>query len=344
MKITSIKIFFVSIAFILLSCNNKERWKNYPLADSTYYKDSVRKLNDSLKLVSQLEYRKSLSPTEKFTFSDSGNIFAQPDSTSLVIEKVPRFTKLMIYGDPVYKNNDEWYYVKDNGNNWGFIKSEEIALYSLENKRLGYSLIFGIKKNSHFEAEGTAVLYRVNLKDNKILESLDLPLMSTRYVKEISSSTLKSIQNDYSENTILVYTTSLEACPGTTIDCFIIDTGTKLQKLAEGISEGEESWSNSAVVYIPLKFGNGKIMLVANGDTENIFDSQTASLRVFPYPNDINVPIENLIVIDYEEGEYELDKGENLIKNEDGTYKMSLIKKSTEFYDWDGKTLKKIIK
>lgn len=342
MKTKSLKLILVSIACIFLSCNNDESWKSYPLADSSYYKDSVRKLNEAVKFNKDIRYRKSLHPTEKFTFSESVDIFKSSDSTSDVIDIVPCYTKILVYGDPIYKDNDLWYYVKDNNNHLGYVNSKGLAMYHSQNTQLGYFLVMGIKEDSHFEEEGIAVIQRISLKNNQILESLYLSLMANRNVKEISSSSLRTIKNKFNENTIIVYTTSMESCPGTTVDCFIIDTGTKLQILAQGIGEGEGSWNNSATVYIPLKLDNGKVMLVANGEIDRNSDTRLGTLRVYPSPKDIGVPIENLIVIDKSEEEKEVDEDGNPISNKDGSYKVSSSERSTEFYNWNGKTLTKL--
>lgn len=330
------KVFLYTIIItILSSCNNSEAWKNYPLADSTQYKDSVKRAlgldDESLGNVS-----------EKHTFSKTSIIFSQPSALSSRIEELPFYTNLKIIGNPLYSDNREWYKIKIH-NYTGYIETRDLALQEYEYGEFGYNLVLGLgDEGVALGSNGGCLLNRVRISDNKILESLSLPSEGTHFIKEISTSTLISKKNEYGKNTLLVYTTSLEACPGTTVDCFMIDTGKKLVLLAQGLSQGEEGWSQSSTVFVPMKFENGKVMLVARGDIENIFNNNTAELNTFPYPTSINVPIENLIVVKNADEEYEFDKDENLVTNKDGSYKLSSSKYSTEFYSWDGVNLLKI--
>ncbi|MFD1628565.1 SH3 domain-containing protein [Pseudopedobacter beijingensis] len=327
--------FHFSIFLFLFSCNNNQT--KSIVSDNTFAEDSVKKLRDSLQM-SEFTDKALLEKSERYTFSDSCYIYSQPDTNSLAIAKLPVLTRLTIFGNrPNLSKGIEWYKVETKDKRIGFIDVQDLVFGEFENKQKGYKLVAGVREKIQL-GSGIVAINRINLKDNKVIETLRLPLISMPSVTEISSTTLISASK------VLRYTTNSEECPGLTENYFIIDTGTRLILLAKGSSSGESSWYESSTVFIPKKLGNGKVMLVVDGSFENIFNLETGRLNVFPYPKDIGVPIENLIVIENKDIQYELDKNDDPIENEDGTYKIASKNYSTEYYSWDGEVIKKINK
>jgi hypothetical protein len=84
--------------------------------------------------------------------------------------------------------------------------------------------------------------------------------------------------------------------------------------------------------YIPMKFGNGKVLLVANADIENIFNWQTADLNIFPYSSKYGVPIEKIVVVKHENNGYDEVDFEQDPSN-------AKVKTKITIYEWNGKNL-----
>lgn len=324
--------FYLAVFLFLFSCNNDQT--KTILTDDTLARDSIKILRDSLQM-DEFRDKNLVEKSQSSTFPDSCYVYSKPDLNSLPIGRFPMFTNLTIFGNrPIISNGVEWYKVETQDKKIGFIDVQDLIFGEFENQEKGYKLVLGVREKRHL---GSMVsINRVRLHDNKVTEILELPLISSPFVTKISSTTLMSALQ------VLKYETSSEECPGITEDYYIIDNGNKLILLAKGTSSGESSWYQSSIVYIPIKLTNGKVMLVANGNINNIFNSETGELNVFHYTEDIGIPIENLIVIKNEEVEYEFDEDYNPIENKDGTYKIASENYSTEYYSWNGKVVTKI--
>ncbi|MEL6864166.1 MAG: hypothetical protein AAFP19_07100 [Bacteroidota bacterium] len=119
-------------------------------------------------------------------------------------------------------------------------------------------------------------------------------------------------------------------------------------EIAEIISaqfENDWEYSHQEVFYYPMTFGNGTTLLVHQADYENIFDTHTASLRTFPYPADIGIPINQLIIKEVADSAAQVDEQGNTI-TDDGTADGMPIQETTKsirtYYRWNGKKCIKI--
>jgi hypothetical protein len=93
-----------------------------------------------------------------------------------------------------------------------------------------------------------------------------------------------------------------------------------------------------------MRFDNGNILLVENGDTENIFNYQTGTLNTWPHPKNLKVPVADLIVLVHEDAEAtEKDlaayDAQDFSAGKHKELKLTITKHIIEYYRWDGKKL-----
>lgn len=79
-------------------------------------------------------------------------------------------------------------------------------------------------------------------------------------------------------------------------------------------------------IYFPIKFGNGVIKLVQNGDVENMLDKYLGELNVFVPPKVLNLPLKNLVV---KKRHYSYYKRDEVMKEKD----------VIRYYQWNGTKL-----
>ena len=141
---------------------------------------------------------------------------------------------------------------------------------------------------------------------------------------------------------VIRFTTFTQSCPSATYNEFIEFDKGKFTFITSDMASGEGNQYNAETVYFPLRFSNGKVLLVAHGDWENIFNYDNATLNTIDYPKTIGVPIENLIAITEEHTEEVLDANREPIMEDEYNNKVKLIKSKPRYYRWDGKSLVKV--
>ncbi|MFM9986737.1 MAG: hypothetical protein ACKVOK_15970 [Flavobacteriales bacterium] len=155
------------------------------------------------------------------------------------------------------------------------------------------------------------------------------------------------IQNQYfnglnTPGSVVRFTTFTQSCPSATYNEFIVFDKGKFTFITADMASGEGNQYDAETVYFPLQFSNGKVLLVAHGDWEHIFNYDNATLNTFDYPKNIGVPIENLIVITKEHTEEVLDANGEPIMEDEYDYKVKVVKSKPKYYRWDGKSLVKV--
>jgi hypothetical protein len=138
---------------------------------------------------------------------------------------------------------------------------------------------------------------------------------------------------------VIRFTTFTQSCPSATYNEFIVIDNGQFTFITADMSSGEANIYDMETVYYPLRFSNGKVLLVAGGDWEHIFNYDNATLNTFDYPKGIGVPIENLIVITKEHTEEVLDANGEPIMEDEYNYKVKVVKEKTRYFKWDGKKL-----
>lgn len=289
-----------------------------------------------------------------YTFSDKTMLYCSPDETSEVVDTlwfntqisstdhIHRFVEDSIFAIDVatnkkrlvntfMKETGHWYLINHNGKE-GFIKHYDVATYVSNEPPF---LAGFVDTNADLCME-----LRSFNKENPSRIVHTYKCLHYFHAFEIRSQLFNGLETPGS---LVRYTTFTQSCPSATYHEFIqIDNG-KFTSIASCMSGGEANLYQMEIVYLPLKFGNGKILLVADGDWENIFNYDTATLNTFNYPAQFGVPIENLIVITKEHTEEVLDaNGEPVMENEND-YKVKVIKEKPQYYRWDGQKLTQVI-
>jgi hypothetical protein len=222
---------------------------------------------------------------------------------------------------------EEWYKILY-GQNTAYIKKEDLAIedYSC------YNFLVGIKSAKDFrtvELRSFDENKKYSIKDTFTFQEL----MQGYEIQFIPFNGLKN------SGQIIRYRTFRTSCPGAEHNEFVIYSQNGFTKLLSAISIGEDETFDKETIYLPLKFDNGKILLVANGDLKNIFNVQTTELNVLPYPKKLKVPIEQLIIKTKEYTETILNsKEEPIVENKDKE-KVRVIKEKPKYYKWDGTLL-----
>lgn len=139
---------------------------------------------------------------------------------------------------------------------------------------------------------------------------------------------------------LIRYETFRESCPGANLNELILLKNGKFHALLSAFATGEMGEYEAETIYYPMKFDNGKVLLVANADLENIFNLSTAELNVFEYNEDIGIPIEELVVRVKRYSETIMDEnGEPKMDAQDIDYLVNDIVDEPEFFRWDGEKL-----
>jgi hypothetical protein len=301
--------------------------------------NAVNNCDSAITVTSRIKWNGEYHSWPNMTFSEKTLIYCNPDTNSSIVDTFLIATR--IRSQELIKNqNIRWYRIILKNKKDGYIKEENLTNQKFEYHEKKYGFLIG-KKTEHEKQKQTITFRRYELNTHKILESFDTENLSNDYsIEQIHWTTLKGTPSGYNDSTriFFCYRTARTSCPGSTTYEFLMDTGEELKRVASGFYMGEGNYSNKSTVYIPIRFGNGKIMLVENGDIQHIFNFQTADLNIFPYSEKIGIPITDLIVIKNEERIDLVDDNDNPIINPDGSYKAK-ITRSIEYYRWDGQRL-----
>ena len=130
---------------------------------------------------------------------------------------------------------------------------------------------------------------------------------------------------------VIIYHDFRESCPGTSTTTFIsVNNEGGLKKITSSYSRE----TSNTTIYFPLKFESGKILLVAGGDVNGIFNYYSGELNTFDYPKEFKVPINEIIVEIKSEYSGTLEIPEEAEE----------ISRDTIYYRWNGTELNKIKK
>lgn len=281
------------------------------------------------------------------TTRNEGTLFELPDTNSKVIWQ--HKNQFQTHITPLKKAKNQglkWYKVAIEDGTQGFLREQDFVKYSF----YGQSHTYYYFVNSPKAKDKSYPYYKVIKKKykarNQVLtekqrhqkwtDTFELGMYWSylRAKAKYQKIALKGVQK-------LFHLEFFNAqCPGTTETVLLVDVKDSLSIIASSFSQGEAGWSEYRVVYLPVKFGNDKVLLVANGDVENIFNTQTAELNTFDYPKDIGIPIEELVVIVEENYEpIEADRQDE-DSYKDPETKRTLYKE--EYYRWADNKLVKI--
>ncbi|TND08337.1 MAG: hypothetical protein FD123_2368 [Bacteroidetes bacterium] len=265
-------------------------------------------------------------------FTDSAKIFTAPDTTAAFLCHAPFRAPLKIL-----QRGGNWYKVELRDRRTGYIAQADVAEHTLTDpagKNEYYLLPDFIGPNGKYNL----LIYKYNLKEKKFTDSLVIsqPLEATYKVQELSCL-------DWKNTGMLFRFTAIQAyCGGGTTEIFIIDAGGKLSELCRSFCGGEQGDISCTTTWLPVTFPAGKVMLVENGDLDNIFNRHSGTLNTHAVPKDIAAKPSELIVIKKYETTSMLDKNGEAMLTESGSFKSTVTKNVTHYYRWDGKKMVKL--
>ena len=221
----------------------------------------------------------------------------------------------------------------------GYVKKTDLYLQTMQ----GYNMVtylcgitrYGIS-NFNASCEKTALkIVKVNGK-NRIVDVITDTILGKNYtIKECHNSALKNVAQLF----YLHYDCYSEI--GVMVDDFIVDNG-KLTLLIAASGSGDGGFSDISSVYLPFRVSNGtKVVLAKNGMLT--VDDNFAKIETYPYPETSGIPIDELIVVQSSSVESDMDEGQGNDKlHEDGTEVQRITNVVTTYYQWNGKSLRKV--
>lgn len=260
-------------------------------------------------------YEFSTGTFEKTTFLyDSNSLDAK------IIDTLPFKSPVKILSE-----GPDFFLVWTQQNKNGYLKKTDVYLHSIINHYL-----FGISKygtNDNISCtESQLKVIKVNDKKEIIDEFYDTIAGNDYDIKFIVNSALKNARGLF----YLSYTCYDGV--GIVINHFIVDNGQKLSRLIKTSGMGDGGHSRKNTVYLPVRLRNSeKIVLAKNGVLS--IDKTTAKPKIHSYPNNLDVPIEELIVVE--------DKSVKRL-SEDAKSNKQVTIHSTTFYKWNGTKIKKV--
>lgn len=220
----------------------------------------------------------------------------------------------------------------------GYVKKTDLYLHFIANGSDSY--LFGISSygTDNDISCASSKLKVIKLSNNLTIENeLNDSIMGRNYdIKNIHNSALK---NSYS---LFFLSYHCYSGLGFTANHFIVDNGKQLSRLILTVSSGDGGSSDLSTVYLPVRLTNGKKIVLARNGVLSI-DETTAKPEIYPYPSNVDIPIDELIVVENKTAELLWDdKNEDMKYNSDGTIAERFTNIETIFYRWDGTTIHKM--
>lgn len=280
-------------------------------------------------------------------YADKALVYCSPDTSAFVIDTLS-FNSLVratehiqrLRDDTIFQtdfatriktvlqtflnNSGEWYSIMhDKGS--AYVKKDDLAIWNIT------GFLAGLKRSE--VGYNTIELSSIDSADqHKRDRSFLLNYLSHGYELEaVGFNGLKDCE------TLLHYRTYRESCPGGEMHQFVAFTKNGFVEVASCSGEGEGGEYIWETLYLPMRFPNGKVLLVAYADLENIFNIQTADLNTYPYPENAGIPIDQLIVKTNEFTVPLLDEDGNDQYDEHGSKKVRVDHDPPVYYRWDGK-------
>jgi hypothetical protein len=271
------------------------------------------------------------------TFSDVTFLFDSSDSTGKIIDT-------LLFNTPVniLKRFDNFLAVCTPEGKVGYIRNGDIynTVFYGYGRKLSHYLV-GLSKYGINEYWGSCIdkshfkIVRINGEGKKEATYVDTLFCQNYEVKKLMYVALKNVHDSFHVS----YSYYSEI--GNGINQFIVDTGS-ITNLISVSSSGDGGVSNIAKVYLPVYMGGSKKVLLARDGVLSV-DSNTGNVDTYPYPSNLKIPIEELIVVVQEEVEmvWNAEAGEQAY-NADGSFVYDVYPSTPTFYRWDGSTLKEV--
>lgn len=268
----------------------------------------------------------------------SAFVYRYPDKNAMVIDTLKAFTAIVCTQegtDPLI--GTKWLKVKyerlgPNGNyveRDGYIIDDQIGIGTANSNSSAENIDFVLGESPLLDPDLKQPRFRLYAVHR--FTGLNYREVSKVAVHDLSISAINNYNHFYLTR---VYNVSLsnmpdllrlywhhgESCPESEGNVFVTYKNGRMNEITHSYFSGEADISEFTKVYIPLKFGDGKILLVENGDSEHMFNSWDATLKTIPYPKNCKVPITQLVVT---------------VQGDTESGKAQIVR----YYRWDGEKL-----
>ncbi|RZL34335.1 MAG: hypothetical protein EOO96_10140 [Pedobacter sp.] len=298
-------------------------------------------------------FDKGKSP-ERTTTDKNTIVYALPNLQGKQIDHILAFTPIVLLKEGKHlKTKNNWIKIQYEAQNekgiyiekQGYIIDKNLSIGNVNGNIENENLEFILIKSPLLDADLKMPKFRLNAvhrftdlnyKQVKSSNGYDLSIGAIDYYNHFYLSAVYNNALKQMPNLLRLYWHHGESCPESEGNVFIAYANGKISEIINASSTGEGGFYESTKVYIPLKFNKSKILLVENGDSENMLDSYNGTLKTIPYSKDCGIPIEQLIVVIEEDAEGKTDVEGNFIENKDKEIVMEITRKIIRYYKWDG--------
>lgn len=256
-------------------------------------------------------------------------VYCSPGTSGKIIDTLEFNSEVKVV-ERIKNENQEWFRIS-NSQESRFVKKEALTLEPYNN--LGYLIGYNQDRNDEIELK--------SIKDDNSSKAI----ANYTFSENNSFSKIKNISYNGLDKTglIIKYSTTHNTDP--TVHYYeFVNFSQETKSFTKIVSYSstyiDECESDEEIFYFPLKFDNGKILLVKDADHENIFNYQTAELNTIEYPSESVIPIEQLIVKITRKTECIVDKdGSRIIDPITNSPKTKITVGKVVYYKWDGQNL-----
>ena len=291
------------------------------------------------------------------TTNTGTSVYTLPNIQSRQIDKLDPFTPILILKEGKQpKTNISWIKIKyevqnDKGTyleKQGYIINKNLSLSVVNVNATNENLEFILSKSPVLDTDLKKPKFRLNAinrftdlnyKKVKNVRTYDLNIGAIDYYNHFYLADVYNTALKNMPNLLHLYWHHGESCPESEGNVFIADVNGKMSEILSSSNTGEGGFYESTKVYIPIKFNKGKVLLVENGDSQNMLDSYSGTLKTIAYPKDCGIPIEQLVVVIEEDAEGKTDAEGNFIEDKHKEIVMEITHKIIRYYKWDGKKL-----
>ena len=291
------------------------------------------------------------------TANKTTSVYALPHLQSKQIDNLGSFTPIIILQEGEHpKTKKSWvkikYEVRDANGTYlekhGYIINENISLGAVTANAKNENLEFILTESPVLDNDLHKPKFRLNAvnrftdlnyKKVKSIRNIDLSISAIDYYNHFYLTSVNTDALKNMPNLLRFYWHHGESCPESEGNVFIADVNGKMSEIINSNATGEGGFYETKKVYIPVKFSKEKILLVENGDRENMLDSYNGVLKTIPYPKDCGVPIEELIVVIEEDAEGKTNAEGNFIEDKNNEIVMEITHKIIRYYRWNGNKL-----
>lgn len=279
-------------------------------------------------------------------FTDSARIYQWPDSTSKTFGYLKKGENIRIIKQGYQSNsiqtvsgkiytNKSWYKIESRFMS-GYVMSDDIARYSIHNYEKKFFYLIKTDEGDRFNKGHGVTIYKYDHRNKIYSDTFHIDNMSGAcVVKNVSEVKLKNTDVLFSIKRTWPF------CGGGWRNVFVVDANDSLYELITDHGSGEYISYNFTNVWFPVSFHESKVKFLYNGDVDAAFNKLYGKVDEHDVPENMNIPLDELIIVENETGEATTDENGIYIEKQDGDY--NIIKTtSTEYFRWNGYRLQKV--